>query len=178
MWRSEAVGPLRAQGYAAGDWSWPDTAFPGYERYVAELEQRAAQPDLAGAVHFAGYRASRSGRSCAERRPGRRLRRLREPFGNAVVEAQLVILRPCRRHGGTRAPGEHRATGGTGLLVPAEDVDAMAKAIARSSTTIRISTGIADRARADAIDRFSTDRYEVQVVELVRSLVGPERRAA
>ena len=54
---------------------------------------------------------------------------LREPFGNAVVEAQLS-LRPVVA---TAALGhlESITDEDTGLLVPAEDVDAMAKAIAR-----------------------------------------------
>ena len=168
----EAVGRLRDEGYPL-EIELAGSAFPGYEWYVAELEQRAAQPDLAGAVHFAGY--------CKPIWPHLASADLvvapsmREPFGNAVVEAQLS-LRPVVA---TAALGhlESITDEDTGLLVPAEDVDAMAKAIARIIDDPELATGIADRARANAIDRFSTDRYEVQVVELVRSLVGPESRA-
>ena len=169
----EAVGRLRDEGYPL-EIELAGSAFPGYEWYVAELEQRAAQPDLAGAVHFAGY--------CKPIWPHLASAdlvvapSLREPFGNAVVEAQLS-LRPVVA---TAALGhlESITDEDTGLLVAAEDVDAMAKAIARIIDDPELATGIADRARANAIDRFSTDRYEAQVVELVRSLVGPERRAA
>ena len=78
---------------AENDW-WYDleielagSAFAGYEWYVAELEERASRPDLAGAVHFAGY--------CKPIWPHLAAAdivvapSLREPFGNAVVEAQL-----------------------------------------------------------------------------------------
>ena len=84
----EAVGRLRSRGYdvrieLAG------SVFPGYEWYLEELKDRAAQPDLSGAVSFAGY-CSPFGQTSSARiwwsNPS-----LRESFGNAVIEAQIAF---------------------------------------------------------------------------------------
>lgn len=167
----EAVAQLRTRGYdlhieLAG------SAFEGYEWYVQQLEERAAQPDLAGAVSFAGY--------CSPIWPN--LERadivvapsLREPFGNAVVEAQLS-LRPVVA---TAALGhlESITDEQTGLLVPAEDVEAMAAAIARLVDEPELATEVAERARRTAIERFSTDRYDQEIADLVTRTA--ERRSS
>lgn len=163
----EAAGRLRQQGYdvvveLAG------TAFPGYEWYVEELEARAARDDLEGAVRFAGY--------CKPIWPN--LARadivvapsLREPFGNAVVEAQLA-LRPVVA---TAALGhtESIMDGETGILVPAEDVDAMVEAIARLAEDAELANRIATAARTEAVNRFGVERYYREVVDLVSSLTN------
>ena len=98
------------------------TAFEGYDGYVEELRRLADGPDLAGAVTFTGYVApvwSVFDRAHAVLAPS-----LREPFGNAVVEAQLSA-RPVV----AAAAGGHLETvedGRTGIHVPAGDADAMA----------------------------------------------------
>jgi glycosyltransferase involved in cell wall biosynthesis len=165
----EAVGRLREQGYDL-EIELAGSPFPGYEWYVAELEDRAARPDLAGAVHFAGYCKPiwpNLARSDIVVAPS-----LREPFGNAVVEAQLA-LRPVVA---TAALGhlESITDEDTGLLVPAEDVGAMAAAIARLVDDPALAAGLATRARANAIARFSTERYEREIVALVDSLVAAD----
>ena len=145
--------------------------FPGYEWYLQQLEDRAAQPDLAGAVHFAGY--------CKPIWPHLAAAdivvapSLREPFGNAVVEAQLA-LRPVVA---TAALGhlESITDEETGLLVPAEDVPAMAAAIARLIDDAPLAEGLAVRARRLALTAFSTERYSQQVVEVIDSLAGRRR---
>ncbi len=167
----EAVGRLRAQGYDV-ELELAGSPFPGYEWYVAELEERASRPDLAGAVHLAGY--------CKPIWPHLAAAdivvapSLREPFGNAVVEAQLA-LRPVVA---TAALGhlESITDGETGLLVPSEDVAAMAAAIARLVDEPELAGAIAKRARENAIARFSTDRYEREIVDLVDSLISTEAR--
>ena len=168
----EAAAQLRTRGYnvrieLAG------SAFEGYEWYVQQLEERAAQPDLAGAVSFAGY--------CSPIWPN--LERadivvapsLREPFGNAVVEAQLS-LRPVVA---TAALGhmESITDEQTGLLVPAEDVAAMADAIARLLEDPELAMELAQRARRAAIERFSTDRYDREIADLVTQTGGPHPSA-
>ena len=163
----EAVGRLREQGYdltieLAG------TAFDGYEWYVDELRERAARPDLAGAVEFAGYCSPiwpNLAKADIVVQPS-----LREPFGNAVVEAQYS-LRPVVA---TRALGhtESITDGETGLLVPAEDVPAMAAAIARLADDDALAGRIAQTARSEAIRRFSVERYGRQVVALFDRLTG------
>ncbi len=165
----EAVGRLRTEGYdlvieLAG------SVFPGYEWYEAQLRERAEQPDLAGAVEFGGYCSPiwdhlADADICVQ--PS-----LREPFGNAVVEAQYS-LRPVVA---TRALGhtESIADGETGLLVPAEDVPALAIAIARLVDDPELAESIAQHARSEAIRRFSVERYGSEVVALFDRLLGTD----
>lgn len=168
----EAVGRLRARGYDI-TLGVVGTAFEGYEWYVRELEERSAQPDLSGAVDFVGY-ASPVWPVLADAdlaiAPS-----LREPFGNAVVEAQLA-RRPVVA---TAALGhtESIADGQTGLLVPAEDVEAMAAAIARVVDEPELAARIAEDARETAKTRFSIDRYRAEVAELIESLVSDGQAA-
>ncbi|SDR75487.1 hypothetical protein SAMN04488543_0339 [Friedmanniella luteola] len=161
----EAVGRLRQRGLAL-EVELAGSAFPGYEWYVEQLEQRAAQDDLAGAVTFSGYCSpiwpalARADLAVAPS--------LREPFGNAVVEAQMS-LRPVVA---TAALGhlESITDGETGLLVPAEDVDAMAGAIQRLVEDADLAGELAAAARTNALARFTTERYNAEVVALVREL--------
>jgi glycosyltransferase involved in cell wall biosynthesis len=163
----EAVGRLRQQGVEL-EIELVGSAFPGYEWYVEELKQRAAQADLAGAVTFAGYTSpiwpalQRADLAIAPS--------LREPFGNAVVEAQLS-LRPVVA---TAALGhlETITDGETGLLVPAEDVGAMAAAIRRVVEDGDLATTLAENARRNAQERFTTDRYNAEIVALVGALTA------
>ena len=62
--------------------------------------------------------------------------------------------------------------GETGLLVPPEDVPAMAAAIARLADDDALAEHIATRARAEAIRRFSVERYGRQVVALFERITG------
>lgn len=162
----EAVGHLRETGYdievvLAG------SAYPGYEWYVRQLEERAAQDDLFGAVTFAGYCNPiypHLAQADLVMAPS-----LREPFGNAVVEAQLA-RRPVVA---TAALGhlESIEDGQTGLLVPAGDVEAMAKAVARLIDGPELADELAERARASASTRFSTARYGREIVGVLLGLI-------
>ena len=93
---------------------------------------------------------------------------LREPFGNAVVEAQLA-LRPVVA---TAALGhlESITDGQTGLLVEVGDVEAMARATARLMDDKELADRLAVHARRSALDRFTTTRYAREVNELVEHL--------
>lgn len=163
----EAVAHLRSRGYDL-TLDVVGTAFEGYEWYLADLERRAGEPDLAGAVRFRGY-ASPIWPVLAEAdiaiAPS-----LREPFGNAVVEAQLA-RRPVVA---TAALGhtESIVDGRTGLLVPAEDVEAMAAAVARIVDDPELAGRLADDSRESALRLFGTERYRAQIAGLVRSLAG------
>lgn len=162
----EAVAALRRAGHPI-EIELAGSIFPGYEWYLAELEERAAAPDLAGAVHFAGY--------CKPIWPNLEVAdlvlapSLREPFGNAVVEAQLA-RRPVVA---TAALGhlESITDGETGLLVPAEDVPAMAAAVGRLIEDPDLADRLAVQAREHALAAFSTARYNRQIVEVIGSLV-------
>lgn len=158
----EAVGRLRQEGYDI-TLDVVGTAFEGYEWYVRELEERAAQPDLVGAVDFVGY-VSPVWPVLADAdlviAPS-----LREPFGNAVVEAQLA-RRPVVA---TAALGhtESILNGESGLLVPAEDVDAMAAAVAQLIDDPGTAKRLADAGMHSAQMRFSTERYRAEIAALV-----------
>ena len=161
----DAIGQLRSRGYDV-TLDVVGTAFDGYEWYVESLHTRASQPDLDGAVTFVGYASPIwpvLGAADLAIAPS-----LREPFGNAVVEAQLA-RRPVVA---TAALGhtESIADGQTGLLVPAEDVDAMASAIARLIDDPALAARLADDGQASAHEHFSTERYRRQIAELVGSM--------
>ena len=162
----EAVAQLRRLGYDI-EVELAGSVYPGYEWYLHELEERAAEPDLLGAVSFAGYCKPiwpRLAQADVVVAPS-----LREPFGNAVVEAQLA-LRPVVA---TAALGhvESITDEETGLLVPAGDVTAMAKAVARLIDEPEFAAGLVERARRSARERFSTDRYEREVVAVLTGLL-------
>lgn len=161
----EAVADLRREGRDVR-LELCGTAFEGYESYVAELRARSEQPDLRGAVTFSGYTSPvwpALARSHMMLAPS-----LREPFGNAVVEAQLA-LRPVVA---TAALGhlESIKDGETGLLVKVGDADAMALATARLMDDKELANRLAVQARRSALDRFTTDRYARKVNELVEEL--------
>jgi len=161
----EAAAQLRTAGYPV-EIELAGTAFPGYEWYVDELRARSDEPDLAGKVTFAGYCNPIWGNLQAADivlAPS-----LREPFGNAVVEAQLS-LRPVVATG---ALGhlESITDGQTGLLVEAGDVEGMTAAVARLIDDPSLADRLAVSARQSAVDRFSTDRYRREVVEIVAAL--------
>lgn len=161
----EAVARLRRRGYDLRlDIS--GTAFEGYEWYVEELQARAARPDLAGAVTFLGYRSpiwAVLADADIAIAPS-----LREPFGNAVVEAQLagrpVVATAALGHTESIADGE------TGLLVPPEDVTAMADALARLIDDAALADRLAQAGRRIALIRFSTERYRAEVAGLIEDL--------
>jgi glycosyltransferase involved in cell wall biosynthesis len=150
------------------------STFPGYEDYEARLRARAEQPDLVGRVRFSGYCSPIwpvLARSDLVLAPS-----LREPFGNAVVEAQLA-LRPViatAALGHLESIEDHK----TGILVPAEDVPAMADAAERLILDPEGRRALAERAAASARSRFSTERYADQIVRLVAATADRGRRPA
>lgn len=163
----EAAGRLRSRGQPV-EIKIAGSAFEGYEWYVAELEKRARAEDLLGAVTFAGY--------CKPIWPHLAAAdiviapSLREPFGNAVVEAQLA-LRPVVA---TAALGhlESIRDQETGLLVPPEDVEAMVQAVSRLIEDGEFSSQLAERARSNALTLFSTQRYQAEILSLIGSCRG------
>ncbi len=161
----DAVGAARRAGVEVTV-TLAGSVFPGYEWYEDELRARAARDDLAGAVTFAGYRSPiwpDLATTDLVLAPS-----LREPFGNAVVEAQLSA-RPVVA---TAALGhlESIEDGVTGLLVPAEDVTAMADAIARLAAEPALARSLANQGRTSATQRFSVQRYRRDVVALVEQV--------
>ncbi|WP_346621727.1 glycosyltransferase family 4 protein [Blastococcus montanus] len=159
----EAVARLRADGRPV-ELELCGTVFPGYEWYEAELRERAARPDLAGAVTFSGY-VSPTWPALARAEvvlvPSRA-----EPFGNVAVEAQLAG-RPVIASG-VQGLREIVTDGVTGLLVPADDPAALATAVGRLLDDDDFAARLAAAGRASALERFTPERYRAAVVEAVR----------
>lgn len=162
----EAIARLRAAGRKIALTVY-GTAFVGYEWYEQQLRDRAAQSDLAGAVVFGGYVSpvwAALAAADAVVAPS-----LREPFGNAVVEAQLarrpVIASATLGHLETVQDGE------TGLLVPPSDAAAMADALSRLMDDPELARRLADNGRASSIERFSVERYRTDIADGVMALV-------
>ena len=110
-----------------------------------------------------------------QRRPGRRsvvARALRQ-----CRRRSPAVTPPGRRHGGARTSGEHHRRGhrparaGRGRRCDGQSDRPHHRRSGTGDGHRRSGPGQCDA-------RFSTDRYEAQIVELVRSLVAPERRAA
>jgi hypothetical protein len=161
-----AVAALVARGYDVA-LELCGTVVPGSEDFRDALERRAAEPDLAGRVTFAGYTSpvwpalARADVLLASARA--------EPFGNAVVEAQLalrpVVATALQGHLETIADGE------TGLHVSPEDPEAMAAALARLADDPELARKLALAARDSALEHFSAQRYRDDVSEILGSLV-------
>lgn len=146
------------------------TAFPGYEWYVEQLHARADHPELIGRVHFAGYQSPIwpvLARADIVLAPS-----LHEPFGNAVVEAQM-----------SRRPVVAAASLGhlesitdelTGLLVVPGDADAMAAAARRLVEDRTLAARLADEGRREGLRRFSVDRYRREIAGVVLGSVKPD----
>lgn len=153
-----AVARLRSQGIDARLEVAGDT-FSGYEWFEDELRLLAAGPELSGAVDFSGY--------CSpvwpvlERAQIVLAPSLNEPFGNAVVEAQLagrvVVAAASQGH------LESIDDGGSGLLVTPGDDAAMAEAVVTLLGSPEVAQVIAANARAEADRRFSMSRYRAEV---------------
>ncbi len=167
----DAVGLLRGRGYDV-EIELAGSAFPGYEWYVEQLHMRAAQPDLSGAVTFAGYCSPiwpNLQQADAVVQPA-----IREAFGNAVIEAQMagrpVIANAAFGH------LETITDGATGLLSSSGDVEAMADAIARIIDDDQLACAIAESARGSAIERFSLTRYAAEICAVIDALVPVAKR--
>lgn len=161
----EATALLRAGGHdvtleVAG------TTFPGYEWYEDQLRARAQQEDLAGAVNFSGY--NNPIWPVLERADIVLAPSLQEPFGNAVVEAQMsrrpVVAAAALGH------LESIVDEQTGLLVEPGNAAAMAEAITQLITDDELASRLAEHGRDEALRRFSVSRYRREVIELVESL--------
>lgn len=162
----EAIALVRARGHDV-HFQLYGTAFTGYEWFEEKLRGRAAQTDLAGAVTFGGYVSPVWPVLAAADivvAPS-----LREPFGNAVVEAQFarrpVIASATLGHLETVQDGE------TGLLVPPGDAPALADAIVRVIDDDTLARRLADGGLTAAERRFTVSRYRREIAAAVDTLL-------
>lgn len=163
----EALALLRARGRSVV-LELCGTPVPDQSWFSDELEARAGRPDLAGSVTFAGYTAPiwpALQRADVVLAPARA-----EPFGNAVVEAQLagraVVATAQQGHLETI---EH---GVTGLHVPTDDAEALADAVTRLIDDPAYAQALADAGRRNAETHFSSERYRSDLVAVLDGLLG------
>jgi glycosyltransferase involved in cell wall biosynthesis len=166
----EAVARLRAEGRAV-TLTVCGSPFPGYEWFEQQLRDRASEPDLHGAVEFAGYVSPVDeviGSAQVVLAPS-----LGESFGNAAVEA-LLAGRPVVASD-VQGLAEVIQDGATGLLVPAGDVAAFAKAVARLLDDPLLAARLAQHGRAEAAARYTADRYRADIAAQLAEMLRQSR---
>jgi glycosyltransferase involved in cell wall biosynthesis len=162
----EAVAAVRAQGRSV-ELDVGGTAYAGYEWFEQQLRERAAQPDLRGAVRFLGYVNPTwpvLAAASVVLVPSRV-----EPFGNTAVEG-LLAGRPVVASA-VQGLTEIVSDGRTGILVPPGDVAALAAAIVRLLDDATFAAELADRGRDEAVTRFSVDRYRADMNDCLRGAI-------
>ena len=167
----DAVGLMRRSGVDAS-LSVCGSVFPGYEWYEEELRERAAQPDLDGHVELLGY--VRPTWPVLEAADAVVVPSRAEPFGNTAVEA-MHAARPLVA---SRVQGlaEVVTDEVTGLLVPADDAEALAEALGSLATDPDLATRLAKQGEREAAERFSVVGYRATMARIVGELLG--RRSA
>ncbi len=142
------------------------TPFDGYGWYEQQLRDRAGQPDLSGHVAFPGYVSPIW--PALERADIVLAPSLREPFGNAVVEAQFarrpVVAAAALGH------LESIEDGRTGLLVTPGDPVAFADAVEALLDDPERARRMAEDARASALQRFTLGRYRTEIASTLRAV--------
>ena len=163
----DAVGLLRRSGVDAS-LSVCGSVFPGYEWYEEELRERAAQPDLDGHVELLGY--VRPTWPVLEAADAVVVPSRAEPFGNTAVEA-MHAARPLVA---SRVQGlaEVVTDEVTGLLVPADDAEALAEALGSLATDPDLATRLAEQGEREAAERFSVVGYRATMARIVGELLG------
>ena len=163
----DAVGLLRRSGVDAS-LSVCGSVFPGYEWYEEELHERAAQPDLNGHVELLGY--VRPTWPVLEAADAVVVPSRAEPFGNTAVEA-MHAARPLVA---SRVQGlaEVVTDEVTGLLVPADDAEALAEALGSLATDPDLATRLAEQGEREAAERFSVVGYRATMARIVGELLG------
>ncbi len=161
----EALAILRSRGVEA-NLTLCGTPVTGQEQYEDSLRKRAARPDLAGRVTFAGYTSpvwpalARSDVFLATSTA--------EPFGNAVIEAQLarrpVIATAVEGHLETVLPNR------TGVLVPVHDPVAIADAVEQMVRDPARTHRLIEQAHARAQSLCSVENYRAQIARAVSEL--------
>jgi glycosyltransferase involved in cell wall biosynthesis len=167
----EAIALLRADGYRV-QLDVCGSVFPGYEWFEERLRARAEESDLAGSVRFLGY-VNPTWPVLADASVVLVPSRV-EPFGNTAVEG-LLAGRPVVASA-VQGLVEIIDDGRTGLLVVPGDPRALADAIRTLLEDDALATRLAAQGRADALRRFSLERYRRDVVAAVAAVAGKSER--
>jgi glycosyltransferase involved in cell wall biosynthesis len=132
------------------------------------LRARADALGTAGRVHFLGWREDAGALYAASDMLVSSSRH--EPLGNVVIEAWAAGVPVVAS--ASQGPGALLADGETGLLVPVEDADALAAALARLAGDRELRARLAAAGRA----RWAAEFSEARVVALYRDFFETVRR--
>lgn len=140
--------------------------FDGYEWFERDLRAQAEMEEIT--IDFAGFEPDIwpfLGDADVLVVPSR----AEESFGNTAVEG-LLALRPVIA---SDSSGLREAAGGytTARLIPADDAEALASALAETAEDWSLITATTEKSRAEALHRHSPRRYR----EAIAALVLPER---
>ena len=162
----DAVGLLRRSGVDAS-LRVCGSVFPGYEWYEEELRERATRPDLDGHVELLGY--VRPTWPVLEAADAVVVPSRAEPFGNTAVEA----MHAARPLAASRVQGlaEVVTDTVTGLLVPADDAEALADALGALEADPALATRLAEQGKQEAAERFSVAGYRTTMARIVDELL-------
>ena len=132
------------------------------------LRRRLKEQDAARIIHLMGFRDN--GAFWIAACDQLIVPAVREPFGRTLIEAMLVGTPVIA----TQSGGNVEAlSGGRGVLVPPDNVDALAEASVRLANFPEEARAMADRAQQDARTRFSeqghADRVSAIYEEMVRA---------
>jgi len=166
-----ALAELRRRGVAA-ELDLAGGIFPGYEWFERDVADLAEREGVAGQVHRLGVLPQVWDALAAADVvlvPSRV-----EPFGNAAVEAMLAE-RPVVA-GRTQGLVEIVRPGENGALAAPGDATSLADAVQGLLDDWPAARARAGRARAEAEERYSPERYRADLVALARAVVGSGRR--
>ncbi len=131
------------------------------------LAERLTHPDLVGAVHLMGYRSP--GWPWIAACDVLLVPAVDEPLGRTLVEAMLVGTPVVASDSG----GNPEAIlAGTGLLVPADDPAAMARACKELANDPAKMAQIAEIAKKSAVERFDEKRHVSAIVEIYSKIMA------
>ncbi len=164
----DAVARLRARiGRPVVGLMFGEATHPELE---AEMQQRIAQGGLEKDIRIMGYRS-----------PGWEwiagcdilmVPAFGEPLGRTLVEAMLVGTPVVA----TRAGGNPEALGEDfGILVPADDADALADGCARVVADPQATAAMVARAQADARVRFAESNHVAAITAIYDELLGASK---
>ncbi|WP_232376146.1 glycosyltransferase [Amycolatopsis aidingensis] len=144
------------------------SVFPGYEWFERRVRAEAERAGIAGSVRLGGFRDEvwEAYRAADVAIVPSRV----EPFGNTAVEAQLAGVPVVV----TDAQGlpETVEGGRWGAVVPADDPDALAAAIAAVLDDHPAALARARAAREAARTRFGPRRYRAEILALATEVTG------
>lgn len=143
--------------------------------YAAALRAQAAEPELAGRVHFAGFRTdTRTFFELADVVVHASIHA--EPFGRVIVEGMLAgkpVI--ATKAGGAAEIIEHEHTG---LHVPPDDAGALAQALLRLQSDPALAAELAQNARQTARATYGLDAVQAKIEATIRKAAQPDIGAA